>query len=63
MSIPKRVTKYDKIFFLDSVKSYSGFQQRLTLLRRVHPKLKYFFSVSGSGSNTRFALYVRRWGA
>ena len=51
-----------KRFFLDSILNYKGFKKRLTLLRKVHPKMKYRFEMKGTGKNTRFYLYVRRWG-
>ena len=56
------IVKYGKVFFLDSIKDYNGFRNRLTLLKKVHPKMKYAYKIAGNGSNTRFMLYVRRWG-
>lgn len=56
------IKKYGKTFYLDSIKPYSQFKKRLTLLRKIHPNMKYTYVMIGTGGQTRFALYVRRWG-
>lgn len=58
----KIIIKYGKKFFFDSSLKYTDFKKRLTTLKKIHPRLKYHFIITGSGKNTRFTLYVRRWG-
>lgn len=58
----KVIYKYGKKFFYDSSGDYNKFKNRLTLLRRVHPRLKYVFVISKINNKTIFRLYVRKWG-